>query len=54
MAQMLQNPELMRQMADPANMQAMMQMRQAMGQLQGTGLMPPSCAPAPPAAARSS
>ena len=45
---MMNNPESLRQMLSPENMQAMLQMQQAMQQLQGTGLVPP--APAPGAA----
>ena len=37
----MNNPEAMRQMLSPENMQAMVQMQQAMQQLQGTGLVPP-------------
>jgi ubiquilin len=36
---MLSNPDMMRQMLNPDNHNAMMQMQQAMGQLQGSGLM---------------
>ena len=39
-AAMLNNPEMLRQMMNPANMQAMLQMQQAMGQLQASGIMP--------------
>ena len=45
---MMNNPESLRQMLSPENMQAMLQMQQAMQQLQGTGLVPP--APGPGAA----
>lgn len=38
---MLANPEFLRQMSNPANIQASMQMQQAMQQLQSSGLMPP-------------
>jgi hypothetical protein len=38
--QMMQNPELLRQMANPQTLQAMLQMQQAVQQLQGTGLFP--------------
>jgi ubiquilin len=38
LAQQLQNPEFLRQMANPQNIQAMLQMQQAMQQLQGSGL----------------
>ena len=38
----MNNPESMRQMLSPENMQAMVQMQQAMQQLQGTGLVPPA------------
>ena len=37
----MNNPESLRQMLSPENMQAMVQMQQAMQQLQGTGLVPP-------------
>ena len=37
----MSNPEQLRQMLNPQNMQAMMQMQQAMQQLQGSGLMGP-------------
>ena len=40
----MNNPESLRQMLSPENMQAMMQMQQAMQQLQGTGLVPPAAA----------
>ena len=40
----MNDPEQMRQMLDPQNMQAKMQMQQAMQQLQGTGLIPPGAA----------
>lgn len=39
--EVMNNPEQMRQMLNPQNMQAMVQMQQAMQQLQGTGLVPP-------------
>eukprot|EP01119_Soliformovum_irregulare_P003867 TRINITY_DN14915_c0_g1_i1.p1 TRINITY_DN14915_c0_g1~~TRINITY_DN14915_c0_g1_i1.p1 ORF type:complete len:495 (-),score=109.43 TRINITY_DN14915_c0_g1_i1:61-1545(-) len=39
---MFSNPEVIRQMANPANMNAIMQMQQAMQQLQSSGLIPPS------------
>lgn len=39
MASMLQNPEFLRQMADPANIQAMMQLQQATEQLRRSGLL---------------
>merc|ERR1719231_1214417 len=39
-AAMFSNPDFMRQMADPANLQAMMQLQQATRQLQDSGLMP--------------
>jgi ubiquilin len=35
------DPETLRRMADPANLQAMMQMQQSMQQLQRSGLVPP-------------
>ena len=38
----MNNPDSLRQMLSPENMQAMMQMQQAMQQLQGTGLVPPA------------
>jgi ubiquilin len=41
MREMLRNPEVMRQAFNPANLQAMMQMQQAMQQLQSSGLMAP-------------
>ena len=37
----MNNPEQMRQMLNPQNMQAMIQMQQAVQQLQGSGLVPP-------------
>ncbi len=37
----MSNPEQMRQMLNPQNMQAMIQMQQAVQQLQGSGLVPP-------------
>lgn len=40
--EMMNNPESLRQMLSPENMQAMVQMQQAMQQLQGTGLVPPA------------
>jgi ubiquilin len=39
MREALNNPDLIRQMMDPANVQAMMQMQQAMQQLQSSGLL---------------
>ncbi len=42
--EVMNDPEQMRQMLDPQNMQAKMQMQQAMQQLQGTGLIPPGAA----------
>jgi ubiquilin len=36
MRQMLQNPEFLRRISDPQTMQAMMQMQQAMSQLQNS------------------
>ncbi len=36
MRQMLQNPDFLRRFADPQTMQAVMQMQQAMSQLQNT------------------
>lgn len=39
--EVMNNPEQMRQMLNPQNMQAMVQMQQAMQQLQGSGLVPP-------------
>jgi ubiquilin len=41
MLQMLSDPETLRRMSDPANIQAMMQMQQAMQTLQGSGMLPP-------------
>lgn len=41
MLQMLSDPETLRRMSDPANIQAMMQMQQAMQTLQGSGMIPP-------------
>lgn len=38
---LMSDPETLRRMADPANLQAMMQMQQSMQQLQRSGLMPP-------------
>lgn len=35
------DPETLRRMSDPANLQAMMQMQQSMQQLQRSGLIPP-------------
>ena len=40
--ELMNNPDAMRQMLNPENMQAMMQMQQAMQRLQGTGLVPPA------------
>ena len=40
--ELMNNPDAMRQMLSPENMQAMMQMQQAMQRLQGTGLIPPA------------
>ena len=37
---MLGNPELLRRSLDPANLQAMLQMQQAMAQLQSSGFTP--------------
>lgn len=37
----MSDPDMLRRSLDPANIQAMMQMQQAMQQLQGSGLMPP-------------
>lgn len=37
----MSDPEMLRRSLDPANIQAMMQMQQAMQQLQSSGLMPP-------------
>ena len=39
--EMLQNPEVLRRSLDPANVQAMLQMQQAMQQLQSSGFAPP-------------
>ncbi len=39
--EVMSNPEQMRQMLNPQNMQAMIQMQQAVQQLQGSGLVPP-------------
>lgn len=41
LAQMFSNPDTLRRMMDPSNMQAMMQLQQSMQQLQSSGLMPP-------------
>jgi hypothetical protein len=48
MRAMLDNPEMLQRMMDPANMQAIMQMQQAMQQLQGSGLMPSGIPGMPP------
>lgn len=40
MQQMANDPNTMRRMMDPANIRAMMQMQEAMQQLQSSGLMP--------------
>lgn len=48
--EMMANPQLMQQMLDPANMQAMMQMQQAMAQLSGAGLLGPGMNPQMPMA----
>ncbi|ETI46074.1 hypothetical protein F441_09458 [Phytophthora nicotianae CJ01A1] len=40
MRQMMSNPEFLRQAMNPQNMQAMMQMQNAMNQLRGSGLIP--------------
>ena len=45
----MNNPDAMRQMLSPENMQAMVQMQQAMQQLQGTGLIPPATGAGGPA-----
>jgi hypothetical protein len=37
----ISDPEMLRRSLDPANIQAMVQMQQAMQQLQSSGLMPP-------------
>ncbi len=37
----MSDPETLRRSLDPANIQAMLQMQQAMQQLQASGLMPP-------------
>ena len=37
--QMLQNPEALRQMTNPNTLNALVQMQQAMQQLQGSGLL---------------
>jgi ubiquilin len=38
---MMRNPEVLRRTLDPGNMQAMLQMQQAMQQLQSSGFAPP-------------
>ncbi|ETW07053.1 hypothetical protein H310_03132 [Aphanomyces invadans] len=38
--EMMLNPDVLRTMMNPANLQAMMQMQQAMGQLQSAGVLP--------------
>lgn len=38
--EMMSNPEFLRAAMNPQNIQAMMQMQQAMNQLRGSGLMP--------------
>lgn len=41
----MSNPESLRQMLSPENMQAVLQMQQAMQRLQGTGLVPSTNTP---------
>ncbi|CAL5227682.1 g10690 [Coccomyxa viridis] len=45
MREQLMNPETIRRAMDPANMQAMLQMQQAMQQLQSSGMMPAGAMP---------
>lgn len=40
LAQQMQNPDFIRQVTNPQNLQAIMQMQQAMQQLQNSGLFP--------------
>ena len=39
------NPDMLRRAMEPANISAMMQMQQAMQQLQSSGMMPPGAMP---------
>jgi ubiquilin len=48
MSQMMQDPEYMRRLMEPANMQAMMQLQQAMQQLQRGGVFPEGTVPSFP------
>ena len=41
----LMNPDMLRRAMEPANISAMMQMQQAMQQLQSSGMMPPGAMP---------
>lgn len=46
--QAMSDPEMLRRTLDPANIQAIVQMQQAMQQLQRSGLMPPGSAEGAP------